>query len=61
MDIESLGTPKLVGIGIGAVIGLVVVDLVLLPVALLALSMVGAIVEEVVRVVTEPRTARRSR
>ncbi|WP_440008155.1 hypothetical protein [Halomicrococcus sp. SG-WS-1] len=61
MDIESLGTPKLVAIGIGAVVGLVVVDLVLLPVALLALSMVGAIVEEVVRVVTEPRTARRSR
>jgi len=61
MDIPPEGRLELVALALGGVVGLLVVELVVLPVALLALGVVAGIVETVVRVITEPRRIRRSR
>ncbi|WP_327053725.1 hypothetical protein [Halomicrococcus gelatinilyticus] len=61
MDIPPEGRLELVALALGGVVGLLVVELVVLPVALLAVEFVAGIVETVVRVITEPRRIRRSR
>jgi len=61
MDIPPEGRLQLLALALGGAVGLLVVELVVLPVALLALGFVAGIVETLVRVVTEPRRSRRSR